>query len=36
MDMMKCESADMAVPGQEFAAGESQMTVSASGAIQFK
>ncbi|MEX5380440.1 SIMPL domain-containing protein [Acinetobacter towneri] len=36
MAMMKSASADMAVPEQEVAAGESQMTVSANGAIQFK
>jgi predicted secreted protein len=36
MAMMKSASADMAVPEQEVAAGESQMTVSANGSIQFK
>lgn len=36
MAMMKSASADMAVPEQEVAAGESQMAVSANGAIQFK
>jgi predicted secreted protein len=35
MAMMKASSAD-AMPEQEMAAGESKMTVTANGAIQFK
>lgn len=36
MAMMKSATAEMAVSDQDVAAGESQMTVNASGAIQFK
>ncbi|UNT65335.1 SIMPL domain-containing protein [Acinetobacter towneri] len=36
MAMMKASNADMAVPEQEVAAGESKMTVTANGSIQFK